>query len=449
MSTPNTTEKEKNSPMKLPDGTIIRFTTKKLGVSVYRQRFNARDGSHQYSRSFYLSKMLHGEVARFPLGLEKREAERLADEITHFLSLPTNSMAMAIAKYNPRVAVRGTHFANFGEILDLYEKGLAFIGRKGGSVSKSSFKGYKSFILRILREVDCLRQGKPIESYSGRSNIDFSRWLGMSTEILTDKFVTDFKTASLPGEEEDDEEIILSAKISANSALTNARALFGKTALRYYKSVGVVLPDLTGFLQEPGFRDAQKYFVLLPTEVIVRIMRDSLELRMSDPEAYRVFLLCIQCGMRAGEAAAFRPSWLDKKDKWQLQIRTKGVFNPKHGHGRTVIIEQWVVDTIQELRKGELFITESGAFDRLNAWIRTRIPEEHKVFTPTHSLRKLWFSNKSKVESIQAAAEQGGHKDVKITMKHYSSNLMPEWLAPFWEMPTAEAMKLPQFQKSA
>ena len=439
---------EENGPVKLPDGTVIRFVTRKLGLTVFRQRFKARDGTHQYSRPYYLSKMVNGEIARFPLGTDKAKAERLAEEIFSFLSIPTNTLAMAVAQYNPRHAVRTTKYATIGDCLQHFEAARAIIGRNGQSVSESSFKGYRSFLLTLIRKAEAHRDGKPFESFFGRHGVDYSTWLNRSTEILTAGLVTDFKLGSLPPKEEEDEEVILTAKITADTTLRNGRAIFSQQALRYYKQVKLIIPDLDGFLSEPDF-SAKKYFVLLPPEVVVRIMRDSLALRASDIEAYRAFLLCVHCGMRAGEAAAFRPSWMRIEDRSVIQIHTKGAFNPKHGHGRKAIVADWVYNTIEDLRQGEEFIKDREAFERLNTWIKQRIPKEHAVSKPTHELRKLWMSHKVKDEGLLAAAQQGGHDDPKVTKDHYADNGMPDWLCPLWELPTEEALKQPQFNKKS
>lgn len=423
------------------NGELVRFKTKTHKATVFRQKFKQRDGSWQHNRGFYYKRMVGGVSVCFPLGLDAKQAEATAEEIAAFLSLPQHTLEQAIARYNPRAAARANQIATVGDVMDTYKKALAIIGRNGKAVSESTYKGYRSFMLTMLRRVEAYRAGKEFESFMGQSKVDFSPWLNIGTDHLTRKFAMDFKLASLPPEGDDaDEEEILTAKITADTTLRNARAFFGKQAMRYYQEVKLNVADISGFMEEPDF-GAKKYFMLLPPDVIVKVMRDSLELRLADVDAYRVFLLCVQCGLRAGEALAFKPSWLRNENRPVLYITAKGAFNPKHGHGRKAYIADWVANDIKRL--GAVEAPES--IDRLNTWLKARYGE-NDVKKPLHELRKLWMSYKAQTEGVLAAAQQGGHKDVKVTSTHYADSGMPDWLQPLWKQPTKDALAMPQFK---
>lgn len=419
--------------------TDLRFCTKKLGLSIFKKQFTARDGSLQHSQSWYWTKMVAGQVATFPLGYNKREAEKLAEEIASFISIPTNTLDMAEARYNPRKAARANKVATFTDILEAYGNALPIIGRKGKAVSASTFKGYRSFLATMLRKVEAFREGKEFKSFFGQNNVDYSPWFDQPIDLLTAKFVMDFKLCSMPpapeGEDEPDEEEALVAKISADTALRCARALFSKQALRYYREVKLNLPDLSGFMAEPDF-GAKKYFQILPPEVIVNIVRASIALRDSDEDAYRAYLLTMHCGLRRGEAEAFKLSWMRDEDRPTLYVTVRGKFNPKHGHGRRVIIETWVADALKQLGP----VRDAASLDRLNDWVKGLIPKEHGVGKPLHELRKCWVSCKAKTDGIHAAATQAGHKDVKVTTTHYADNQMPDRLIALWKEPTAAAI---------
>ena len=409
---------------------IVRFKSTKLGVAVYRQRYTHK-GENAYTKSFYVNKTVGGKTVRFPLGLDARAAEKLAEEITAFLTIPTNTLEMAVAKYDPRKADR-IGVPSFTMILKTFESALNIIGRKGGRVSSSTFKGYRSFLATMLRKVEAHRKGKPFESFFGKHHIDYSPWFDQPIDILDTRFAMDFKLASIPpppdGEDEADEEELLTAKISADTALRNARALFSKQAMRYYKQCGLIIPpSITGFMEEPDF-GAKKYFQLLPPNIIVNVVRASIALRIDDLDAFRGYLLCMHCGLRRGEALAFHPSWIRREDRPMLYVTVKGRFNPKHGTGRKVAIEQWVADTLQELGP----ISNEQALDRLNEWVKALIPTEFTVSKPLHELRKCWVSAKAKTEGLLAAQQQAGHRDSETTTRHYADNLMPDWLVPLW-----------------
>jgi integrase len=153
----------------------------------------------------------------------------------------------------------------------------------------------------------------------------------------------------------------------------------------------------------------------------------------------------VQCGLRKTEAANFRLNWLREEDSPAILVHEDGKFKPKHGHGRKVLIDDdWVAQEIRALAGDRGYFLDGTdtertdeVFVRLNAWLRKCGVTSTK---PTHELRKLWFSQKSKRYGIDAAAEQGGHSDPKITMSFYSSSLMPDNVLPFWQEPTLSAL---------
>jgi integrase len=205
--------------------------------------------------------------------------------------------------------------------------------------------------------------------------------------------------------------------------------------MRYYREMGLNLPDLSAFMSEPEFT-AKKYFQLLPINVIVNVMRESLSLRIADIDAYRAFLLTMHCGLRRAEALAFKPAWLKEGDKDVIEVSVDGQFKPKHGKGRKVFIEPWVAALIRELGP----VKEPASMGRLNAWATHLIPDEDKVNKPIHEMRKLWISCKAKTDGIHAASSQAGHTDVRTTTMHYADNSMSDRLIPLWKEPTAAAI---------
>jgi integrase len=418
---------------------VIRFRTSKFNVAVYRQRFTDK-GETKYSRPFYFGKTINGKLTRFPLGVDMRKAEKRAEEIAAFLSIPSNTVEMALELYNPRGVERANKAATFTDVLKAYHEALGIIGRKGKPVSESTYGVYRSFLATLLRKTEAFRAGVPFESQAKTGvRMDYSEWFDQPLTILTAKFAMDFKLSNLPpvpeGEEEADEEEILTAKITADSTLRCARAFFSKSAMRYYKLSGLKIPDISGFMSEPDF-GAVKYFQLLPPDVIVALARASIELREADLDAYRGYLLCMHCGLRRGEALAFQPAWLREEDDPMIYVTVSGAWNPKHGHGRKAVIAQWVFEALEELGP----IKEAAALDRLNGWVKGVIPKEHAVTKPLHELRKCWVSCKAKTDGIHSASKQAGHKDVKVTTTHYADSMMPDWLLPLWKNTTEEAL---------
>ncbi len=423
-------------------GELIRARTKKMGVTIARQRYGSGD-VERYSSTFYYAKMVNGELARFPLSSDAKEAERRADQIAAFLEDPTHTLADARRRFNPRALLRGSAFSTIGEVFDYHKEHWKVL-----SLGKDTGPDYQKSLLYVMRRVDAWRRGVEVENWNGMHGESLAKkqepWLEKPATILTAKLLMDFQRVMVPPDLEDEEEEI-TAKISCDKYVRSAKAVFSKDALRLYKaSDTITLPDLSDFLAVSLF-GAKKYFSLPSVKVIKEIFREAGALRREDENAYRAFLICVQAGLRKSEAANFRLAWMHDEDDPVIRIHEDGKFKPKHGHGRRVVLDTWVRDEINAIAASTdgFFLAGSETernetvFERLNIWLRKRGVDATK---PTHELRKLWFSQKVKREGLLAAAQQGGHEDPKVTKSFYADNQMPAVVIPFWTKPTDEAL---------
>jgi len=417
---------------KTPDGRIVRRRTKKLRLIIARQRYIYK-GKAGYARIWQLRKMINGVSVVFPLGADVTEAAKLADEIGAFLTVPTNTMEEAQRRYNPRSLNRPARFPTIGELFAVHKRGWKTLG-----ISDASALGYQTALIYMIRRVEAYRANKQIESQSGKA-LDWTPWLGRPTTMLTARFVLDFKAAMTGDDEDMDEEEILTAKISCDSYLRRSRAVFSGEALKYFKHHGLIMPEIEGFF-EPSFFGAKKYFELLPLAIVEGIFGALPALAETDRNAWRAFMLCCHLGMRKGEAGAAHWDWVEEVDgSLRMNIRTKGDFNPKHGHGRRTEFERWVWEVLSDSREDLQYILTGDAtertesvFNRLNLWLRGL---GAAVGKPTHELRKLWFSYTVKTKSLAIASRQGGHRDPKITASYYADNMMPASLLRHWQKP--------------
>lgn len=421
-------------------GEVIRFRTRRMGVSVARQQYGAGEAA-KWSSRFYFAKMVNGILARFPLSNDPKTAETLADQIAGFLLDPTRTLSDAKKKFNPRALERPGDFSTVGDLFDYHRQHWKLL-----ELTERTGKGYQGNLLVILRHVDAFRKGTEFESWAGRSTGMeklMEPWREKSLTLLTARLAMDYQRLMVPPDLEDEEEEI-TQKITCDTNLRGAHSLFSREAMRLYKqSDSIVIPDVSEFLAVSLF-NAKKYFVLPPVSVIRNIFTAAPALKADDINAYRAFLLCVQAGMRKTEAANMRMAWLLDEDAPTVQIHADGKFKPKHGHGRKVFLDNWVAQEMREIANdGTYFIggtdTErtDEVFERLNGWLRKQGITASK---PTHELRKLWFSQKVKRESLLAAAQQGGHRDPKITTSFYASSQMPDNVLPFWQEPTLAAL---------
>lgn len=422
---------------------IIRGKTKKMRVTIARQQYSGPAGAPRWSSRFYFAKMVNRELARFPLPSDPAKAEKLADEIAAFMELSTSTLAEARRRFNPRALERPSAFSTIGELLDYHKDHWKVL-----ELATGTGEGYHRGLTVVLRQVDAWRRGGDFESWSGMRNEKekgklMAPWLERPLTVLTGKLGSDYQRLMVPPDLEDEEEEI-TQKITCDSNLRSAKSVFSKEAMRLYKqSETLALPDLSDFLGVSLF-NAKKYFVLPELPVIRKLFALAPELRLTDLNAYRAFLLCTQAGLRKSEAAHMRMAWLQEEDAPVVRIHADGKFKPKHGHGRKVVLDPWVAMEMRALAAdGDCFLdgneTERNekVFDRLNAWLRKCGVDSRK---PTHELRKLWFSQKVKRDGLLKASQQGGHRDPKITSSFYADNQMPENVLPFWQEPTAAAL---------
>lgn len=411
---------------KLPDGMVIRRRTKRLRLVVFRQRYVYK-GEFRYSSCFYFAKMINGVRELFPLGTDAADAAKKADEIGAYLALPTSSLEEAKRIYDPRGVARKTHLATIAEVFEAHKTSWRSIG-----ISDASGKGYQYALVMILRYVEAYRAKRPLVSQSGRK-MDITPWTKQPTTVLTAKLLLDFKAAMVADLE--DEEEILTAQISCDSFMRQARSVFSEEARRYYRHMRLPLPDLAEWFEVPLF-GAKKYFELPSMETVMRVFAALPGLKKSDLNAWRAFMLCTHLGLRKSEAGFARWSWIEEPGP-VMKIREDGAFKPKHGHGRKIQLEPWVWTQLKEARAsidtiicGEEHERTDQVFERLNVWLKSKGISATK---PTHELRKLWFSYTAKVRGILAAQQQGGHSDPKVTSDSYADNMMPDELLPYWK----------------
>ncbi len=124
-----------------------------------------------------------------------------------------------------------------------------------------------------------------------------------SSAVLSGSTIVKFAQAMLAVEDND------SRRRSIVSYLRQARSIFKDKLLEEYKAEGLTLPDLDGFLNRAGVEAPKRVVVQLGPQEI-EILQKVRELRDSQPDVYAAWFLCYYLGLRAGEVAQARKSWL-------------------------------------------------------------------------------------------------------------------------------------------
>ncbi len=220
------------------------------------------------------------------------------------------------------------------------------------------------------------------------------------------------------------------ARISINSNLRQARALFSKERLAFVQlPPGFESPF--GHVQlEPG--QSMRYRTSFDVSKLIAQAKD--ELAQAEPEAFKIFLLALMAGLRRGEIdklqwTAF--SWQNLKLHVEitehLALKSQDsigaidldpemikVFQQFHAQ-RT---GTFVIESPRSSRVGTNYLSYRCAphFKRLSAWLRAHGVASSK---PMHALRKEFGSQICDRHGIYSASRALRHADVSVTAMHY------------------------------
>lgn len=103
------------------------------------------------------------------------------------------------------------------------------------------------------------------------------------------------------------------ARSSAASMLRQAKRVFAKWALEYYKDMN--LPDLAGFLAAGNIKVQQKVYTtpLTHPDLCAKTPIEGRKLRMKNPEKDPAYILRVQLELLASEAVCVRWNWIEER----------------------------------------------------------------------------------------------------------------------------------------
>ena len=222
------------------------------------------------------------------------------------------------------------------------------------------------------------------------------------------------------------------ARNSVNSFLRRAKSLFSAELLGHLRNIELPNPlPFEGVAFEP--RQSNKYYSTIDAPALVARARK--ELATKHPEAFKIFLLGLFCGLRRHEIdllewTAFR--W----DESVLHITPTQYFHPKSEDSigkipieaellalfrgyRAKSRSNFVVSSDVAPRPGVLYFHYrcTAHFDFLTDWLRTHGVDGLK---PLHTLRKEFGSQLCNAFGIYAASRGLRHSAIAITADFYT-----------------------------
>lgn len=210
------------------------------------------------------------------------------------------------------------------------------------------------------------------------------------------------------------------ALVTANTEVRRARSLFAKHALLAYKlHLDIPLEAVHSFAEVPFLKTAKPLKMLPSPEAMAK----AVEALQDKPYHYAAYNLGRYGGLRAGEIANARRSWLDGTT---LRIGAfPDEFKTKSGAERRVTLP---AEVIHILLAGEDPVWLCGprrteiVGRELNAILRDAGFTDAK---PLHSLRRMALSNVFTTQGAEAAQEFAGHSSIVVTQQAYAHLLKP------------------------
>jgi integrase len=405
---------------KTPLGNRIVRIARKHGVKTH------------FSKNWYLKLYRDDKVTYLPLFEGKVRSADLADDIKNFLRREGKTINDAKREFFDGVRAPSTAiYSTIGEVLNFHSANVVRL-----EVRKDTAKAYREALLLVIRHALAFQKGKRLVYERGKK-LDLTEFYELSTAILTDKLVRDFKEAFV-GDKKDGA-ATTRAQRSANSYLGNAQAVFSKKALQLYRDNSLKLPDLHGFTDELGFKNKKRKYIPPGDVEISQLILASGNM---DREAEKVFILALFFGLRREEILECRYGWM--RTSGTIIVEQVDNFIPKSGQGRTIEnMGAWekLGRLFEDPPLGADHIIKGNETDRIAAvkrciaYVRNKGLKENK---PLHELRKLYGCFRATVTGdLFQVQKELGHATVDVTHDYYATTrisnpeLVDVWLSRY------------------
>lgn len=212
---------------------------------------------------------------------------------------------------------------------------------------------------------------------------------------------------------------------SINAKWIQAKSVFGRRAVTYYRDMGL---DVTGWARDLREVLLPKGHVpaydLPPDELVEKIETEGRKLKSTNPELWIVYALGINCGLRAAEIAGLRKSWVVKsRGVLLIELIEREGWRPK-GAERSVPIHAEMWEDICKLSEGLETVlpgTDNQRYEIVTKdfsnWMKSLGWKRRKK---AHELRKLFGSRIYTDLDPAAAKEYLGHTSMDTTTRFYA-----------------------------
>jgi len=301
-----------------------------------------------------------------------------------------------------------------------------------GILRIQTFLGYQNSLRTIVSNIFGVRGGKEKFDYK---NGGAQRWQARVDAIRLDR-ITDDRVKAWQRKHVAAAGLspvaIAAAKRTVNSYLRCARSLFSTRIVSALKDLDIPskLPLVGLALLEAA---GTKYVSKVNAGALIVAARN--ELRQTDVEAYKAFLLCLFAGMRKGEIDLLEWGMVDFRTGAILLEQTEWLHLKTADSTGMIPIDPELVVELQTLfaQSSSSFVITSDrpprndssrayyrckpVFDRLTGWLRGKGVTANK---PLHEMRKEIGAQIATQHGIYAASRFLRHSDIGTTARHYA-----------------------------
>jgi integrase len=376
------------------------------------------------SRFLFCKIQVHGRRESFPLRTaNKSTAATKAAKI--YGDVVALGWEAAIAKHKPETLRDTTKPATVGALIEA--------ACAASTARKHSLEAYSKAFRRVVSEVAGIQDGRKFDAFKGGTKEWRERVDAVPLASLLPADIQAWKNRRLRAADTDPL-AKRRAITTVNSLIRNAKALFGKKVLPFVEQKLTVprpLPfDDVGMEKGPSLRYVSK------VDGYAILARAKEELAENEPEAFKVLILALVCGLRRSEIDHLL---------WRTFDFSRGLLHIENTEYHQLKSEDsaGVIDLDADtaaLFKGfrasnpkSIFVIESpnapraertarcyrcnAVFERVNEWLRLQGVDTMK---PLHTMRKEIGSIIASENGIFEASRYLRHSDIRITSAIYA-----------------------------
>lgn len=393
-------------------------------AKIKRRRYE-NDGSESLGNTYIAQMQFRRRRMRFNLHTaNKSAAAARARKI--YLCIMEEGWDSAIEKYG----MPGGHSKRAEENLSSTVGELIKVVEQISTARPASLATYFKAIRKIAADIHEIEKGRKYDAKGGGHEAWIEKVDSIRLHTLTPATVLEWKVKFLKAS---DPEHLRSAKTTVNSLLRNAKALFAKKHLKYLRE-SLKLPDPLPF-EDVGFekQPSMRYHSKLDAASLLKAAKS--DLLEDNPEAYKIILLGLMCGLRKSEMDTLMWDAFDfENSKLVIEPNKYNMLKSEDSAGEIELDSQlnrlfwefwqkakgqFVIESPNEARHRTVARSYRAEmhFAKANRWLREQGCTAKK---PLHELRKEFGSLINERHGIYEASRALRHSQIAITVAHYA-----------------------------